>query len=345
MRKLICLILVLLLLPVPAFAAELPKSGGETDAIVPERSDSFLEGFWTVLKYSVRELNPSLAEAGAVCLRVSVMVILGLLIQGISEKGSQQALDLAMAVAVSCTLVNTSASMLQLAEDTVRRLSAYGKLLLPVMTGALAAQGGTTSSAGLYAVTAFLDSVLSSVLSGFVLPALQLYLGLSIANAALGEQTLGKLRDFCKGFMTWVLKTVLYVFTAFLSVTGVVSGATDATAMKAAKITISGAVPLVGGILSDASEAVLVGAGMLKNSAGIYGLLTICAMLLTPFFRIGIQYLLLKLTGAFCTALGSGAATKLVSDFGDAMGLVLAVIAVQSVLLMVSTVCFMRGVA
>lgn len=344
MRKLFCLLLILALSAGTAHGAELPKAGGETDAIVPESSDSFLEGLWTVVQSCVKELNPALAEAGEVCVRVSAIVIFGVLLQGMSEKGSFRALELASAVAVGCTLLKTSASMIRLGEETVQSLSEYGKLLLPVMTGALAAQGGTASSAGLYAVTAFLDSILSSFLSKLILPAMQLYLGLSVANSALGEQVLGKLRDFCKWFMTWVLKTCLYVFTGFLSITGVVSGTTDAAAMKAAKLTISGAVPVVGGILSDASEAVLVGAGVFRSCAGVYGLLTISALFLMPFFRIGTQYILLKLTGAFCSALGPGPGSKLVSDFGEAMGLLLAVIAVQTVLLLVSTVCFMRGV-
>jgi len=344
MRKFCCLIMAFVLCSLTAYGAELPKAGGETDTFVPEVSDSFLEGFWTVVRYCVRELNPALSEAGTVCVQVMAIVIFGTLFQGISEKGSFRALELASAIAVGCILMRTSASMIHLGEETVRDLSEYGKLLLPVMTGALAAQGGAASSAGLYAVTAFLDSVLSSLLTRLILPALQMYLGLAIANSATGEQTLGKLRDFCKWSMTWVLKTSLYIFTGFLSITGVVSGTTDAAAMKAAKITISGAVPLVGGILADASEAVLVGAGVFRSCAGVYGLLTVSALFLTPFFRIGTQYVLLKLTGAVCSALGPGSASRLVSDFGEAMGLILAVIAVQTVLLIVSTVCFMRGV-
>ena len=344
MRRIGCLLLVFLFLPISVQASELPKAKGEAASIVPEASDSFLEGFLVVVKACVKELDPALHEAGAVCLRAGAIVILVMLLKSISEKGSLRALDLASAAAVGCALLSPAASLIRLGEETIRSLSEYSKLLLPVMTGAMAAQGGTSASAGLYAVTAFLDSVLSSMLSGVFLPVLYLFLGLAIANAAIGEALLGKMRDFCKWLMTWVLKTVLYVFTGFLSITGVVSGAADAAALKAAKLTISGTVPVVGSILSDASEAVLVGAGMLRSSAGVYGLLTISALFLTPFIQIGCQYLLLKATGTICTSMGDGAAAKLILDFAGAMGLVLAVTAVQTVLLLVSTVCFMRGV-
>ena len=325
-------------------AIELPRASGEVSSIVPEASDSFLEGLWVVGKTCIKELDPAFQEAGTVCMRVCAILLLSMLVKSISEKGSQKALDLASAIAVGCALLYPSASMIRLGEDTVRSMSEYGKLLLPVMTGAMAAQGASATSAGLYAITAFLDSVLSSILSGFFLPVLYIYLGLAIANAAVGEQLLAKLRDFSKWLMTWLLKTVLYLFTGFLSITGVVSGATDAAAMKAAKITISGAVPVVGGILSDASEAVLVGVGVLRSAAGVYGLLTVIAIFMTPFLQIGCQYLLLKASGALCSSLNDGPASKLVLDFAGAMGMILAVTAVQTVLLLVSTVCFMKGV-
>lgn len=78
-----------------------------------------------------------------------------------------------------------------------------------------------------------------------------------------------------KNVVSWSLKTILTVFTTYMTVTGVVSGTTDAAALKATKVTISSVVPVVGGILSDASEAVLVSAGLMKNAAGIYGILAV----------------------------------------------------------------------
>jgi len=145
--------------------------------------------------------------------------------------------------------------------------------------------------------------------------------------------------------MTWSLKIVLYVFSAYMSITGVVSGSVDAASMKATKIAISGAVPVVGGILSDASEAVLVGAGVMKSAAGVYGLLAILAVWIGPFVQIGCQYLLLKATAAVCGVIGTKETTGLISDFTGAMGLLLAMTGTVCLLLLISTVCFMKGIS
>jgi len=103
-------------------------------------------------------------------------------------------------------------------------------------------------------------------------------------------------------------------------------------------------VPVVGGILSDASEAVLVSAGLMKNSVGIYGLLAVIALWIGPFLQIGVQYLLLKLTGGICEGFGTKETSGLVQAFASAMGFVLAMTGAICVMILVSTVCFMRGV-
>jgi len=137
----------------------------------------------------------------------------------------------------------------------------------------------------------------------------------------------------------------MYLFTGFIGITGVVSGSADAAAVKAAKITISAAVPVVGGILSDASEAVLVSAGVMKNAAGVYGILATLAVCLGPFIQIGAQYLMLKLSASICELIGPKETTTLVNDFSSAMGLVLAMTGAVGLMLLISTVCFMKGVA
>jgi stage III sporulation protein AE len=82
----------------------------------------------------------------------------------------------------------------------------------------------------------------------------------------------------------------------------------------------------------------------MKNAAGIYGILAILAVFLEPFLRIGAHYLILKLTAALCGVFGSKQMTKLIGDFSSAMGLLLAMTGATCLLLLISTVCFMKGV-
>ena len=175
------------------------------------------------------------------------------------------------------------------------------------------------------------------------MPALYIYLCLSVAGCATENETVKTAQGFVKWLITWSLKWVLYIFTGYISITGVVSGTVDASALKAAKITLTGVVPVVGNILSDATETILISAGVMKNAAGVYGIFAILALCVSPFVKIGVQYILLKLTGAACSVFGYKPAGSLIKDFSAAMGLVLAMTGTVCVLLLVSLVCYMRG--
>ena len=345
MRKFLILPLILLMLAVPAQALEFeaPPVPETAEKFMPAQQENFLQGVLEVLRDAILHIHPDLREAAAVCLSIAAVVMCVSILRTIPG-ASEQTIALAGSIGIAVVLFQSSNSLINLAVSTVTQVSEYGKLLLPVMTAAMAAQGGITSSTALYAATAFFDALLTSVIGKLLIPLIYLILLLSVASSAIGQDTLKKLRDTLKGLTTWSLKTILYVYTGFISISGVVSGTTDAAALKAAKLTISGAVPVVGGILSDASEAVLVSAGILKNAAGIYGLFAILVIWIGPFLRIGAHYLLLKGTGAVCAIFAGKAHTELIQDFSSAMGLLLALTGTTCLMFMISLVCYLKGV-
>lgn len=345
MRKLIILIMLVSVLAVPVSAMdftapEVPDSAAD---LMPDTIDSFGEGLWELVKSAIPIVQPAVAEAAKKCLALIAVVLLTSLVDAMPGE-TKRTTSLVSAITIGVLLLQNTNSLVNLGVETVQELSEYGKLLLPVMAAAMAAQGGTTGSAALYAGTALFDTVLSTAITGLIVPMIYIFLCLAVANSAIGEDVLKKLRDFVKWLMTWCLKIILYVFTGYIGITGVVSGTTDAAALKAAKITISSVVPVVGNILSDASEAVLVSAGVMKSAAGIYGLLAILALWIEPFLRIGVQYLLLKISAAVCGVFGNKETTALIQDFSGAMGMLLAMTGTVCLLLLISTVCFMKGV-
>ncbi len=345
MRRVLFLFCLLSMLVIPVKAVEYtaPEAPDSAIELMPAEKESFAEGLWQVILAAFRQLQPKFAQACKACVALVAIVMLVSLLRGISEKPGKP-LELVAALGIAGVLLGRSDILIHLGTETVESLSQYGKLLLPVLTAALAAQGGGTTSAALYTGTVIFDTFLSSLVVKILIPMVYGFLALAIANSMSSEGILGKFRDLTKWLMTWSLKIVLYIFTGYMAITGVVSGTADAMAMKATKLTISGMVPVVGGILSDASEAVIVGAGVMKSAVGVYGLLAVIAIWISPFLEIGIQYLLLKLTAALCATFGIKKASELIEDFSTAMGFVLAMTATVCFLLLISTVCFMKGV-
>lgn len=345
MKRWIVVLLMLFMLPqtVSALDYTVPTAPQSAQDLLPQETQTFGEGLWNVIRNAIALIEPSLTEAGKVCLGLFAATMLTTLVSSFPGS-SKNIVQLVCSLSVAALLLQPSNTLVNLGSETVRELSDYGKLLLPVMASALAAQGGATASAAMYAGTAFFNAILSSLIDALVIPMIYIYLCLSIAGSAVGEAMLDKLRDLVKWLMTWTMRIILYVFTGYMGITGVVSGTADAAALKAAKLTISGMVPVVGGILSDASEAVLVSAGLFKNAAGVYGLLAIIAVYVGPFIQIGVQYLLLKLTAAVCGVYSDKRTADLIQNISTAMGMILAMTGTVCLMLLISTVCLMKGV-
>ena len=346
MKKWLILLIFILLNAKTVYAVEYtaPEVPPSAEIYMPDNTESFSDGLFYVLREALFYFRPDVAEAITLCLRLIVVILLIAMLKNFSSP-SKEIINLVSVISISIMLIQSTNSMIQLGIDTVSEISEYGKLLLPVMTAALAAQGGVSSSAAIYTGTAFFSAILSTAIRGLIIPLIYFYMVLCIGYRAVGEDILKNLRDFLKWLIVWGIKIVLYVFTGYLTITGIISGTTDAAALKATKLTISGVVPVVGNIISDASDTILVSAGIVKNAAGVYGLLAILAIWIGPFLKIGVQYLLLKATGALCGGIATDAPSGLIKDFSGIMGILVAMTGAICLLFLVSIVCYLRGVA
>lgn len=345
MRKLILLIVVLLFTAIPVSAMEFtaPAAPDAAEDYIPEESGSFGEDLWFVIKSAIARLQPNVAEAAGICVSLIAIILLMSILKSFTGIASHT-VSLVGTLSISLLLIQPSNSLVQLGIQTVQELSEYGKLLLPVMTAAMAAEGAPTTSAALYAGTVAFNTLLTVGISKLIVPMIYIYVILCIAGSAIGEEILKKLRDFVKWLMTWCLKIAIYLFTGYIGITGVISGTADAAAVKAAKLALSGFVPVVGSIISDASEAILVSAGVMKSSAGVYGLIVILALWIGPFLQIGVQYIMLKITAAVCSVFSEKNTSGLIQDFSGVMGFLLGMTGTVCLLHLISTVCFMKGV-
>lgn len=346
MRKLIIILFVLMILPISVSADDFtaPEAPEAAEEYMPEDAESFSEGFWYVIKTAIGRTQPVIAETTKTALSCISVILLCSIIQGFSGN-TKRVVSLVGTVLVGIILLRPTDGLIHLGAQTVTDMSDYGSLLIPVMTGALAAQGGVGTSGALYAGTMLFGTVLNKLIASLVIPLMYIYIAVGICNCAVSQPLLQELKKFLKWLVTWTLKIILYIFIGYIGITGVVSGTADAAAVKATKLTISGLVPVVGGIISDASETILISAGLVKNSIGIYGLLVYLSILIGPFLRIGIPYLLLKVTGAVCMVFGVKNPSEMLHEFSSVIGMILGMTGTVALLLMVSTVCFMKGIA
>lgn len=235
-------------------------------------------------------------------------------------------------------------TLIGLGWETVTEISQFSKVLTPVLAAATAASGGVTGASVRQMGTVLFSDVLLTVIERILMPAVYLYVGVAAAGTVLEGGAMESISRLLKRIIGWVLSGLLILFTTYLTVSGAVAGAADARTVKLAKTAISGAVPVVGGILSEAAESLLAGAGILRAAAGVFGMLAVLALCLTPFLRLGIQYLLYQGAAVVAATAGQKQLVRLIAMLGDAFGLVLAMTGASALLILVSLVSSLTAV-
>ena len=343
-------VLLLLLCTVPAWAA-LPEE--VEDALSPdaqallEQLDGDAADSSTLSKGAAKLWDKAcqlLAAEFRSSLRVMVVLLGAVLLYGVAE-GSFQAAEhplmanfvpLSFVLVITMTAAGDVQTMMGAGTETMEQLDVLSKALLPSLAAAVAASGGIVSAGVRQVATVFFANLLMTLIHSVLLPQVYFYVAASAADAMLPGNPLRRIAAGIKKVVTWALTGALVLFTGYLTISGAAATSADALTLQVTRTVISTAVPVVGGIISQASGSVLSGAGLLKNSIGIFGMLAVLATCLTPFLRLAVQYLLYKITAFLAGTAGNGMLVELIDALGSAFGLMLGMVGSCALLLLIS---------
>ena len=355
MRYVICLTALVLALTSSAAAAEVPE---ELARSAPEAAEDlaggdlsggtgFAEGVGDILSRLADQAGEVVRERTKGAAAVLLAVVLCGAVEGFAQgTGGKGAAFLPMAGALSITLASAGSldTLMGLGGRTIEELADFSQALLPALAAATAASGAITTATVQQVSAVFFVDLLLRLIRELLLPLVYLYIGILTAAACLPETRLGAIAEGLKKLVTWALTTALMLFTVYLSVVRIISGSADSATVKVTRAAISGVVPVVGGIIADASETVLAGAGMPKNTIGVFGTLAILAACAYPFLQLGVQYLLYKGTAYLASVAGPPGLCKLINGLGGAFGLILGMTGSCALLLLISVLASVGAV-
>lgn len=222
-----------------------------------------------------------------------------------------------------------------LGQETVEELNTFSKALLPTLSAAVAASGGILSASVRQVATVFFVDLLLSLIRGLLLPLVYFYVAAAAADAMLPGRHLAGISTAIRKGTVWLLTGALALFTLYLTVSGAAAGSADTVTARLARGAV-GVLPVVGSILADAADAVLAGAGAVRNTVGVAGLLAVLAVCLLPLVRLGTQYLVYKAAAFLAGILGAERLTGLIDALGGAFGLIFGMTGACGLLLLIS---------
>lgn len=361
--------LLVWVLTVPAFALNRGAEGEAGDILAAQEEALDVDGleraagqsggeiaYGTGLEDGLSQiLDTGSQEIGGVvrrAVRSGVLILVVVLLCGTAEslcagwsRPGIPAVLLAGTLAVTAVAVTDVRSLLGLGREAISGMTSFANVLLPAVAAATAATGAVTGATVRQMAAILFCDGLVNLINGLLIPLLYGYLAACVAGAASGSEGLGRIAGLLKWAVTTILATVMLAFVGYLTVSGVVAGSADAMTVKATKFAISGAIPVVGGILSDAAETILASAGVLKGTVGVFGMLTILGICLLPLLQMAVHYLLYKVAAALSATVGTKPLCTLVDQIGGAFGLMLGMTGACCLLLLIALVSSVSVVA
>lgn len=298
--------------------------------------------FQSLLETVSAELKKELKSVFAVA-AISVFCAAGMSI--CAEKGMGEYINIAACVAVASMLAGSMDGIVSSATSALNQLSDYSKAAMPTMFSASAACGAVVSSPAKYVAVCLAMDVLISVAQKLVIPLIYCYIAIVITASISPNAILRAAARAVKWLATTLMTGLTIAFSAYIGITGLIAGSTDATAVKTAKTVISSSLPVVGGIISDAASVVLSAASIIKNSAGAFCLVAVCALCIGPFALLSVKMFLFRIAAAIADMVPGGRLSALLNDIGTAMSLLLGLVGCCGIMLFISFMAAIKVVA
>lgn len=336
MRKLLLCLLLLVLSMTCAWGVELPSD--ITEAVPPEAAEllpetdgaaheTLWQGLGDLWRSACSYVGTALqSQASGAALLLGIVLVCSLAescFAAAEAPGIPRYVSAAGALAITLTAAGDFRRMMGLGVETMEQLDVFAKALLPTLAAAAAAGGGYVTAGAKQVTTVFFTNLLISFIRKVLLPLLYTCVAAAAADAMIPGHSLQKIGEGIRKAAAWALTGLMLAFTGFLSLTGAATSAADALATQLTRSAIATAVPVVGSIISDAAGTVLAGAGMLKGAIGVFGLLAVLAICLTPFITMAVQYLLYKLAAFLSGLVTEEPLADLINALGSAFGLML----------------------
>lgn len=252
-------------------------------------------------------------------------------------------------IAGCCAIVMRMTSgmdgIIEQAVNTLYQIMDYSRAAMPALYTAAAACGAVTTATARYAACSLAMDIVMSVAEHLILPLIYAFLAIAICGSLFENPILKAFSQALKWAATTAMTGVTLAFGAYIGLTGIVTGSTDAAAVKTARTVLSSTLPVVGGILADSASVVMSAASVIRNAVGVFGLIAVSALCAGPFVLLTVKMYLYKALSILTDMLPTGRISRLIGNLGTAYALLLGLIGCCAAMLFISFMAGIRAVA
>lgn len=216
------------------------------------------------------------------------------------------------------------------AKGAIEDMGFFIKSLVPFLSVLSASEGRVITASVLHTEILVATAVSSYITERVILPLVYASFALKFINNITENKTLANFSVMADKFARRILSFTLLIFTAVLSLSGFAAGTVENMGMKTARFAVSSFVPVAGGALADSVSAVTASFGMIKNSAGIAGIMAILLMAAYPVIKCAAVSFIYSFTGALIEPLCDTRLSRAVTSVGEVMGMLFGIVSISA---------------
>ena len=286
-------------------------------------SENIFEKIWDLICENI-------SSPVKILVSVIVVIILCNIIESLSlgENGTKipEAFNTVGILACSGIICTGFGSVISASKTAAQGLYSFLSVYIPAFGGIMAANGQTAAASAYCGIITVAVELFSQTFNLIVIPLTSCIMGISVAGSVNPDLKINSFANMTKKAVNWILAFVMTVFAGLLSVQGFVGAAADSASMRAVKFTVSGAVPIVGGAVSDALLAVKGSIGVIKASTGSFGIIASAVVILPALISLWLYRLILMLLSAVSDGFGTSQLTPLLKSAESVVAILMAVI-------------------
>ena len=205
-----------------------------------------------------------------------------------------------------------------IAVTAVETAGGFMKALIPVLAATIASSGGALMSVFWKSTVFSASQTVASVATRFMSPCCGLIMGIGVLDSLNSELHLSAVSDYIKKTALWIFSVSATLFTAFLSLKGILASSADTLTAKGAKLLI-GSLPVVGSQLSEAYSSVVGSLALMKSGTAVYAIIALCVCTLPAVSQLVLWVMALKTATLVSTVLGQNEVSSLLKTFSSAL--------------------------
>ena len=228
------------------------------------------------------------------------------------------------AIVVIC--VSCITHLVGITTECVASVKSQMDVVFPILLTLVTALGGNVSVSMFQPSMVALSNLAITIFSNILLPLFTFKIIFTIISNITNGIKFNKFSEFFGSCFKWLLGAIITIFTAFMSVSGLMSGFVDGISLKTAKYTIKSGIPIIGGFLSDGVSVMMLSCSLIKNAIGVSGLVLLFCSIIIPVIKIVVFSLLLKLVSAILEPIADSRVTSFVGDIAKSISTLIAII-------------------